>query len=118
MKKMTKLQEFDYNVKFKTFLYREMNEAERLEDWDKYFECKNVREKLEADYFEKLPKVAVKFWIGYRQYFHEVIKLGKAYYDHSGTTKMNKSRGYRSIEEIPVITGKMTEEMIADSYYY
>jgi hypothetical protein len=67
-------------------------------------------------YFDKLETVNIKYWIGYRQYFDEVIKIGKLYFLRY--EKMTKSRGYRSIEEIEEITDKMMEEMISDSYYY
>ena len=67
-------------------------------------------------YFDKLETVNIKYWIGYRQYFANVPKIGKQYFLRF--EKMTKSRGYGSIEEIEEITEKMTNEMIADSYYY
>lgn len=31
-------------------------------------------------YFDKLETVNIKYWIGYRQYFNGVIKIGKQYF--------------------------------------
>jgi len=67
-------------------------------------------------YFDKLPTVKIQYWIGYRQYFSEVTKIGKQYFLRY--EKMTKSRGYRSIIEIEEITDKMSEQMMADSYYF
>ena len=71
---------------------------------------------LDATYFDLLDTVPVSFYIGYRKYYREVVKIGKSYYSHY--EKMTKSRGYRSVEEIEEITEKMNQAMIADSHYY
>lgn len=65
---------------------------------------------------EKFPKVNVSFMSGYRTFYRSVFKVGKSYYCNG--EKMTKGRGYRCVEEIPSITDKMKEEMVADSYYY
>ena len=67
-------------------------------------------------YFDKLETVTIQYWIGFRQYFSEVTKIGKQYFLRY--EKMTKSRGYRSIIEIEEITEKQSEQMMADSYYY
>lgn len=71
---------------------------------------------LEESYFDKLETVAVKFYIGYRSYYEEVVQIGKTMF--SNGTKMTKQNGFRSIEIIPEITDDMTKEMISDMYYY
>jgi hypothetical protein len=81
-----------------------------LEKAEKILECQK------EVYYDKLDTVCVSFMIGYRLYYREVFKIGSYYYDNS--QKMTKSNGYRCIEEIEEITEKMTEDMIADSYYY
>jgi hypothetical protein len=63
-----------------------------------------------------IPTVKVQYYIGYRQYFDSVIKIGKSYFDRG--TKMTASRGYRSITEIDEITEEMERRMTADSHWY
>lgn len=64
----------------------------------------------------KLPTVCVSYFIGFRSYYSEVVKIGKTLL-HRGE-KMTQARGYRCIEEIPEITDEMVESMVSDSYYY
>lgn len=71
---------------------------------------------LKDTYFKKLDTVKVSFMCGYRLFYREVIKIGKTLFDSS--SKMTKSNGYYAVEIIPVITDKMTQDMISDSYYY
>ena len=76
-----------------------------------------IARELEQEIEERTEKVNVEYWIGFRQYYQQVIKIGKGYYKNG--RKMTKTGGgYESIKEIPEITDKMKEEMIADSYYY
>lgn len=77
---------------------------------------KKVLAQLDEEYFSKLTLTPVSFFIGYRMYYREVVKIGKFYYNDG--EKMTKSNGYRSVEEIEEITEKMKEDMISDSYYY
>jgi hypothetical protein len=81
-----------------------------LDKAEKILECQ------QECYFDKLEKVNVSFMVGYRLYYGEVIKVGSYYYDNF--TKMTKLNGYRAIDEIEEITGKMREDMISDMYYY
>lgn len=73
-------------------------------------------DKWNALYFSKLATVNVSFSIGCRNYYREVVKIGKTYFTNG--EKMTKGRGYRFIEEIAEITPKMVNEMVEDSYYY
>lgn len=79
-------------------------------------ENKAIIKEINENYFDLLDTVNVSFYIGCRKYYRAVVKLGKSYYDKG--EKLTKGSGYRSIEEIPEITQKMTDEMISDSYYY
>jgi hypothetical protein len=84
-----------------------------------YIEVLELEQKvkeLEQTYFDQVEKVFVEFYIGFRRYYRQVVKIGKTYFDRAD--KLTKSNGYRWVKEIPEITEKMTEEMIADSYYY
>jgi len=81
-----------------------------MEKAEKVLECQK------EVYFDKLETVNISYWIGSRSYYSEVTKIGKQYFLRY--EKMTKSRGYRSITEIEKITEKMTNEMIADMYYY
>jgi len=120
----TNLKEFNANnevrkneertVRLNTELIRERKNT--LETDKELEKAQSILECQKEVYFDKLPTVKIKYWIGYRQYFAEVHKIGKQYFLRY--EKMTKSRGYRSIEEIEEITEKMTNEMIADSYYY
>ena len=92
---------------------RAQNAAKFDENWDLYHELGEEIEKFEKKYFEKLPTVNVQYYIGCRRYVREVVKLGKSYFEHG--RRLGKSRG---VQEIPEITEAMTNEMIADSYYY
>lgn len=85
-------------------------------DWDRYFELKGLLEELEHTFFRQLDTIKVSFYIGYRSYYREVIKIGKFYFDRGD--KMTKGNGFRNVEEIPAITDKMKESMLSDSYYY
>ena len=78
--------------------------------------AKSILECQKEVYFDKVESVKIQYWIGFRQYFSEVHKVGKQYFLRY--EKMTKSRGYRSIIEIEEITDKMSEQMMADSYYY
>jgi hypothetical protein len=89
--------------------------AKDSELWNVYNDAEKMIKKVEA-IISSFPTVCVSYCIGYRSYYQEVIKIGKSYYLHG--RRMTKSRGYRSIEEIPEITDKMSESMLADSYYY
>jgi hypothetical protein len=76
-----------------------------------------IAREIEQEIDERTEKVNIKFWIGYRDYYQEVVKIGKGYYNRG--EKMTKTGGgYEGIEEIPAITDQMKQEMIADSYYY
>jgi hypothetical protein len=99
---------------------RQMNNLKRTaednQDYSMSHLLKDSVKLLEAEYFNLLDKVIVSFWCGQRAYYREVTKIGKTYFD--GSQKMTKGNGHRFIEEIPEITDKMRNEMIADSYYY
>ena len=73
-------------------------------------------EYLNESYFNKLTKVPVSYYIGYRSYYEEVVKIGACYFQYGKA--MTKGRGYRSLEEIPEITDSMKESMLSDTYYY
>lgn len=88
----------------------------RFTDVDLYHGLKHEADKIDEEYFDKIPTVSVSFYIGYRKYYQDVVKIGKTYFDRS--VKMTKSRGYRSIQEIPEITERMTRDMIDDMHYY
>lgn len=92
---------------------RKMNELKREEKYNEYAELQKEIEKFEKKYFETLPTVNVKYSIGGRRYFREVVKLGKSFFEHG--RRLPKRWCPVEIEEI---TEKMTAEMIADSYYY
>ena len=122
--KKTTLKEFNANnevrkenekiVRVNTQLIRDRkNTLETDKEMDR---AQSILDCQKEVYFDKLETVNIKYWIGYRQYFAGVIKIGKLYFLRY--EKMTKSRGYRSIEEIEEITEKMRNEMIADSYYY
>ena len=85
-------------------------------NWELKLECEALVIEIDSAINKYFPTVPVKYWIGYRQYFEEVVKIGKSYFQYGKA--MTKGRGYRSITEIPEITEKMNQEMIADSYYY
>jgi hypothetical protein len=120
----TNLKEFNLNnevrkdeqrtVRINTELIRERKNT--LETDKELEKSESILECQKEVYFDKLETVNIKYWIGYRQYFAEVIKIGKQYFLRY--EKMTKSRGYRSIQEIEEITEKMNNEMLADSYYY
>tara|TARA_R110002126_G_scaffold93089_2_gene220733 strand:+ start:8986 stop:9330 length:345 start_codon:yes stop_codon:yes gene_type:complete len=65
---------------------------------------------------DSFPTAPVSFYIGYRKYFEEVIKIGNSFFTRG--EKMTKSRGFRNVVEIEKITQEMTNEMISDSHYY
>ena len=95
------------------------NEIDNLRRADKITELVELEKeikKFEAKYFDRLPTVLVSFCIGSRNYYREVVKLGKSYFQHGRS--MTKSNGHYCITEIDEITDKMSEEMLADSYYY
>lgn len=113
-------------MKFTSKEYTRLTETRKqfrnlVEEWtrlgrhDKAQECKEGAERSQ-NILDRFPTVPVKYYIGYRQYFQEVVKCGKSYFLYG--RKMTKGNGYRSIEEIDEITPKMTEAMISDSYYY
>jgi glutamyl-tRNA reductase len=101
-------------VRINTELIRERKNTletdKELEKAEAILECQK------EVYFDKLDTVNIKYWIGWRQYFATVPKIGKQYFLRF--EKMTKSRGYSSITEIEEITEKMSNEMLADSYYY
>lgn len=114
--KMTQLQKLNYYVAYRRFLTKEKRSAEDCEDFATAHECKEELERIEKEFFSQLPTVAVKFCIGYRWYYQNVIKIGKSYFDHNGSTKMTAScGGYRNITEIEEVTDKMHQMMIQDS---
>lgn len=92
---------------------RAMNAARFEERFDDMVALQTEIEKYEKGYFAELPTVNVKYSIGGRMYYREVVKLGKSFYEHG--RRLPKRFNPQEIEEI---TDKMTEEMIADSYYY
>lgn len=96
-------------------LYYKMQNAENSQNTKLYFEIKEEYEELKEQ-IASLATVPVSFMIGCRNYYRNVVKIGKTYFTDS--TKMTKSNGFRVIEEISSITEKMKEEMISDSYYY
>lgn len=112
----TTLKEYQAKVELRKSLKNQKEDLRDGGDWDLYASTEAQLEELQKEYFDKLPTVNVSFYIGSRSYYQEVIKIGKAYFDHG--RKMTRSNGYSCIEEIPVITEQMQKDMIADSYYY
>lgn len=108
----------DYQEKFqeKRDLIYAQREAELKEAWAEYFEIKGKIAILEQEFFEKLEKVKVSFYIGCRAYYQEVVKIGKAYFQYGRA--MTRGAGYECIVEIPEIDDEMKKEMMEDSYYY
>lgn len=103
----------------KALLRKSLNRKAYLiknEDPIKSQELTNEANELDKNYFDKVEKVFVSFYIGYRRYYREVSKIGKSYFDD--TQKMNKRLGYRNIQEISEITEEMREQMIDDAHYY
>lgn len=112
----TTVKEFETKTTFRKFVKNERENAIMAEDWDRVAEADELLEGLENNYFSQLETVAVSYMIGSRNYYQEVIKIGKSYFLHG--RKMTKGRGYWFIQEIEEITEEMNNEMIADSYYY
>jgi hypothetical protein len=110
-----KLKEYQQLSEAKRNANRTAYQAKNNNDLDTYFAQKEVANQIQIE-MDKAPKVKVRFNIGSRSYYREVMKIGKTYIDRGD--KLNRSNGYSCIEEIPAITEKMKEEMIADSYYY
>jgi len=113
---MTKLQKFNG-------IQEEIKELQELKykydmngEVGKKWECSEKIEELNERLRNEFDWVSIECWIGYRQYFYDVIKIGKGYFHHG--KKMTKSRGWHSITEIPEITERMRGEMISDMYYY
>jgi len=95
------------------------NKAENARITEDHCTAHNLNEKkdeLQRTYFDELDTTSVSYLIGNRSYYGDVIKIGKTYF--SNGRKMTKTNGFYCIEEIPEITEQMTNEMIADSYYY
>ncbi len=120
----TTLKEFNANnevrkeneriVRINTELIREgKNTLETDKELDK---AQSILECQKEVYFDKLPTVNVAYWIGYRKYYAEVIKIGKLYFHRY--ERMSKRNGYRSVTEIEEITEQNRADMIADSYWY
>ena len=112
----TTAKEYNEKVQILKGLRNSVYEAEAANNWKLMIDLKALIVDLNSMYFEKLDKVNISFMIGYRNYYREVSKIGKSYFDHC--EKMTKGNGYRNIEEIEEITQKMSDEMISDSYYY
>tara|TARA_R110000796_G_scaffold178863_1_gene295484 strand:+ start:129 stop:470 length:342 start_codon:yes stop_codon:yes gene_type:complete len=96
-------------------LKRAINDADQEERFDTWRELIEKLPKIE-EFFENLPKVLIEFTIGHRDYYREVVKIGKTYFQHGEA--MTKGRGYWCINEIAEITPQMKDDMMADSYYY
>ncbi len=112
----TTAKEYQANVTIRKELRNSIQDAKASDNWKLAINLETLRTDLNSLYFEKLDKVNISFWIGYRKYYREVSKIGNSYFDHG--ERMTKGRGYRNIIEIDKITEKMNEEMISDSYYY
>jgi len=112
----TTLKQYQLNVAVRNEISKAIRTASDEGDFLKENKQIELRKYLDTTYFDLLPTVNVKFYIGYRDYYRAVTKIGKNYFTHF--EKMTKRSGYRSIEEIEEITDKMNESMIADSYYY
>lgn len=112
---MVKVKEYLELCEKKTDAIYKAREYDLNDDFNNY-----AKERKEADKLIKkiddLKNCYVSFNIGSRSYYEKVIKIGKGYYNHG--RKMTKGRGYWDITEIPEITDKMKQDMIADSYYY
>ena len=78
-------------------------------------EMEKRREDVQIE-IDKFPKVAIKYYIGSRDYCEEAVKIGAFYFKNGH--KLTKSKGYHCIEEIPEITDKMKTEMYEDMMYY
>lgn len=108
--------QYQENIQVRKALKNDKEDARMCENWDTYKQMDDAINELQQNYFDKAPSVCASFYIGYRKYYEEVVKIGKAYFCNG--TKMTKSRGFRSIVEIPEITDRMASDMLADSYYY
>lgn len=112
----TTIKEYNAKLDERRAMKNLREDAKMHEDWSMVNLLDNSLKMLQESYFDLLDTVNVKFWIGWRTYYRNVIKIGKQYFTNG--EKMTKSRGYSSVEEIEEITEKMQQEMIADSYYY
>ena len=115
MKEVRKTTAREYKASYELLMKakRAINAARMEERYDEMFELEQEIEKFEKKYFDRLPTANVKYSIGGRRYFREVVKLGKSFYEHG--RRLPKRFAPVEIDEI---TDKMREEMIADSYYY
>jgi hypothetical protein len=112
----TTVKEYQEKLELRRSYRNKSEDARMTEDWLTKKTCDEAINILEETYFSLVPTVPAQYYIGYRRYYSNIVKIGNTYFDKG--SKMTKSRGYRSIEELPEITEKMNEEMIADSYYY
>jgi len=113
---LTTVREYSNSIELRKQVTRAIRAAKDNGEYSEAQELENNLKVWESKYFNLVPTVYVSFMVGYRLYYRSVVKLGKSYFTHGD--KMTKSNGYRAIEEIEAITEKMTESMIADSYYY
>jgi hypothetical protein len=90
--------------------------AKCSQDYNLYHELMEKVNELETEFFDKLDTVSVHFTIGGRNYYRDVVKIGKKYFSHGRS--MTKGNGHYGLTEIDEINNEMQTEMIADSYYY
>lgn len=112
----TTAKEFLSKSEYKKELNCEAENAKYKENYNLYHKLTEEIKKQESEYFDKLDTVEVSYSIGGRSYYQSVYKIGDAYFLHG--RKMTKGRGYYNVCEIEEITQEMSNEMMADSYYY